>query len=303
MQLKYDKTPDNLKNTVPYLDNKQQIVDEKKAKEVEKQLSSLRAFELLDQKKLRKMPLNLQTLQDIHKYLFGDFYPWAGQIRSVTITKGHSMFYPAEFLYNGIDEYFNNLKKDNFLVGLDEVEFVELFSYYSNELNILHPFREGNGRSKRIFLQELARRAGYDLNFDNINYFDFKQAEIEAFGDIMEGKSPNLLKLKVLYRSVIRQNKNLHYKEINTVEERINRFMWIYDRESSANWMSANTSVYGGAEKVKQLLQSQNGRNKLCEIIERTTYGAKPKSVRIEAEKYIDYIKSLSLAKDDSYEP
>ena len=83
--LKYDIATDEQKAKLPYLDNKLEIVDAEECKKMDAKISSLRAMELLSSGKLKDMPLNAKTLCFIHKTLFGDIYPWAGEYRTTNI--------------------------------------------------------------------------------------------------------------------------------------------------------------------------------------------------------------------------
>ena len=78
-------------------------------------------------------------------------------------------------------EIFTRLKRENNLCGLDKYTFVRRLAYFIGELNALHPFREGNGRTIRIFLQQLAIQAGYELAYHEANEDELLQADIAAF--------------------------------------------------------------------------------------------------------------------------
>ncbi len=275
--LKYDIATDEQKTKLPYLDNKFGIVDIEECKKLDAKISSLRAMELLSSGKLKNMPLNANTLCFIHKTLFGDIYPWAGKYRTMNIIKGESLFFNVDYLSYGSDEFFGNLAKDKYLNQLTEMEFVELFSYYANELNFLHPFREGNGRTKKIFLTELARRAGFEINFDNISHEELRIAEIKAFGEGMPIVR-NMAILKNLYNNNIVDKRKVPFKpNIKTIEQAINRVLWIYDRESTVNWMSLHENLIDGENDIQIKLSSQKGRQEICEQLLKAKGGAKPR--------------------------
>ncbi len=297
--LKYDTANDEQKKSLPYLDNKLGIVDIKDCKEKESKISAQRALELLESGKLKNMPLNAKTLCYIHKILFQDIYPWAGEYRTTNITKGETLFFNVEFLRYGSDELFNNLAKDKFLTKLSKMEFVELFSYYANELNFLHPFREGNGRTKKIFLSELARRAGFEIDFKNITHDQLKLAEVSAIG-VGVPKVQNMAILKNLYNENIVDKRSEPYKpKVKTVEQIINRILWIYDRESTVNWMSNFNSLIEGENAVKQKLALKSGKEELCQFLRRSKKGAKPTKIL----KVIDtLIKQISQANENILE-
>ena len=290
--LKYDIATDEQKAQLPYLDNKLGIVDPKECIEKEQKVSAYRAMELLRSGKIKNMPLNAKTLCFIHKTLFSDIYPWAGEYRTTNIIKGGSFFFNVDFLSYGSDELFGNLAKDKYLNQLTEMEFVELFSYYANELNFLHPFREGNGRAKKIFLTELARRAGFEIDFANISHEELRIAEIKAFGEGMPVVR-NMAILKNLYNNNIIDKRDTPFKpNIKTIEQAINRILWVYDRESQVNWMSSHKNLIDGEHDVEIKLLSPKGRQEICELLERAKGGAKPNKALKIMDELINEIKT-----------
>lgn len=114
---------------------------------------------------------DLAHLQAIHRYLFADVYPWAGQLRTVDMAKtGDTVsFFPAARLAAGAAHTFDALAADNLLSGLDRDRFVTRLAHHLDQINHLHPFREGNGRTQRIFCSQLAARAGYHLDWTRID--------------------------------------------------------------------------------------------------------------------------------------
>jgi cell filamentation protein len=105
-----------------------------------------------------------EHLLRFHHALFRDVYDWAGQIRTVDIAKGIP-FCRHQFLPDQLDALFDNLADDTYLTGLAAGEFLEKFARLYGDLNALHPFREGNGRTQRAFLGQLARAAGWDISW------------------------------------------------------------------------------------------------------------------------------------------
>lgn len=102
----------------------------------------------------------------IHRFLFSDLYDWAGRVRNVNISKKGTVFCPAEEIKDQAARVFSYLKEQNFLCEMAKDSLVDFF-YCSK--NMLHPFREGNGRTQRIFLSQLAQNAGNMLNFAEID--------------------------------------------------------------------------------------------------------------------------------------
>jgi len=103
-------------------------------------------------------------LKALHYHLFQDVYDWAGKERNVSISKGQTPFANPRFIENCATELLHKLVKEDCLKGLSPEEFVERAAHYVLELNLVHPFREGNGRVIRYFLTLLAQNAGYDVD-------------------------------------------------------------------------------------------------------------------------------------------
>ena len=105
----------------------------------------------------------------IHHFLFSDLYDWAGQVRTVDISKKGTRFCPAENIEHQAELIFKRLKERDYFRNLPHDEFVdELVDFYC-ATNDLHPFREGNGRAQRAFLTQLIRSAGYDINWSEVD--------------------------------------------------------------------------------------------------------------------------------------
>ncbi|WP_255298954.1 Fic/DOC family protein [Bacillus thuringiensis] len=109
---------------------------------------------------------DLKHLQEIHKYIFQDVYPFAGKLREENIAKGSFQFAHASFLKDQATELFKQLKDENTLKGLKIDEFSNRAAHYMAEINVLHPFREGNGRTQREFIRCLALSNGYSLEWE-----------------------------------------------------------------------------------------------------------------------------------------
>ena len=119
----------------------------------------------------------------IHKYLFEDIYPFAGEFREENIGKGEFRFASFEYIEPELDRLLNELKQENFLDGLSKQELAKRLAYYLSELNVLHPFREGNGRTNREFIRQLALKNGYVLNLKNTLPQEVLDASIKSVID------------------------------------------------------------------------------------------------------------------------
>lgn len=138
--------------------------------------------------------------KELHRYVFSDIYDWAGEIRSVNMSKKGTAFCPAnKIVENGL-RVFDNLQKSNFLKDLSNEDFLDKFVELYCELNYLHPFREGNGRIQRLFLSMLLNHIGKKINFADIDDDLFMIATIKSVsGDIFMLKDIFKEHIKELY--------------------------------------------------------------------------------------------------------
>lgn len=114
---------------------------------------------------------DLVELQAIHHHLFQDVYPWAGQLRIVDIRKnfeGAQFFLHYEDIERASMFTFSGLAKEQSLRGLSRDVFIERLAYHYDMVNFIHPFREGNGRAQRLFWNQIAARAGWQLDWRSI---------------------------------------------------------------------------------------------------------------------------------------
>ncbi len=146
------------------LKNKLGIKDAVKLDKAEAALTADRLAEI--DNKGPKGPFNYERLKATHHYIFQDIYEWAGQPRTISISKDHSSFTPSYLIQHHTENLFSRLQKDNFLQSLKSKEFAEKITEFFANLNQIHPFREGNGRTQRAFTEALAKQAGYNIAFD-----------------------------------------------------------------------------------------------------------------------------------------
>ena len=130
----------------------------------EERISKKKAIDLFEKDILKNLPVGrFSTLQVIHKYLFEDIYEFAGEIRTVNIAKGNFRFAPLMYLKPAL-ESIDKMPQSNF----DEI--VEKYV----EMNIAHPFREGNGRSTRIWLDHILKNEiGKVIDWSNVDKEDY----------------------------------------------------------------------------------------------------------------------------------
>lgn len=124
---------------------------------------------------------DLARLKATHKHLFQDLYDWAGEARTVNIGKEGNWFARKEDVEHKAREIFAMLKAEKNLKGLDAQAFAARAAHYYDQINAVHPFREGNGRALRTFMHDLAREAGYKLDLTKINHEAHLKAVVTAF--------------------------------------------------------------------------------------------------------------------------
>lgn len=111
---------------------------------------------------------DLAHLKKIHAHIFQDVYAWAGEPRTISISKGASMFCLPQHLEFAAEDIFGKLARENHLKGLSREVFADRAAYFFSEINALHPFREGNGRTQNLFLKQLGAEAGFELSIEKV---------------------------------------------------------------------------------------------------------------------------------------
>jgi cell filamentation protein len=138
--------------------------------EAEGDLSFAAMIELLDRPP--RPTGDLAELRAIHRGLFADVYDWAGEIRTVDIRKaaeGAEFFLPVTMIERAASFTAEELRADDMLRGLSRQRFVERLAHHYDQLNYIHPFREGNGRTQRFFWDRVARDAGWELDWRRVS--------------------------------------------------------------------------------------------------------------------------------------
>ncbi|HML37248.1 MAG TPA: Fic family protein [Bacillota bacterium] len=162
-----------------FIANKLGIEDAGELKKAEEEIVAARMTELMEHPIHGSFDFNM--LLEIHRKLFSDIYDFAGQIRRVRIAKDSSVFCYPEFIEENQKRIFDRLRDMDYLKNLDKSGFVREFAWLSGELNALHPFREGNGRSIRLFLKLLAELAGWYVAYEDMDARELMEADIQSF--------------------------------------------------------------------------------------------------------------------------
>ncbi|MCR8744263.1 Fic/DOC family protein [Romboutsia lituseburensis] len=173
------------------LKNKLNIRDENELKSAERSITSLRTAQFMQNPIDGK--LDFDYLKSIHKFIFGDIYEWAGTTRTVNISKGNQ-FCLCEFIEEQMISIMRRLEKENYLENLSIKKLADRLAYYIGEINAIHPFREGNGRSQRMFIECIALHNGLQLDFAKISNEEMLKASVETFNLEYEFMSEILLR-------------------------------------------------------------------------------------------------------------
>jgi cell filamentation protein len=130
---------------------------------------------------LPDLDISVLGLRAIHKHLFETIYPWAGEIRtSHSLVKGTASFLHGRFVPDALARQFDLLAGERDLKTMSRDAFAQRAAFHIGEINYIHPFREGNGRTIRLFLRELARQAGHNLKLDRIDRDAWMDASRES---------------------------------------------------------------------------------------------------------------------------
>jgi len=166
--------------------NKLGITDAARLDYVEREYVALRAAQGVP-----NGGFDLAHLRAIHRHLFQDVYEWAGELRTVEISKGGHQFQFRQFIETGMGDIHRRLVKANFLRDLSPGEFAEAAGEIFGDLNYVHPFREGNGRTQLLFLEQLAEQAGHPLDLarlDPARWLEASRAAHNADYSLMAGE-------------------------------------------------------------------------------------------------------------------
>jgi cell filamentation protein len=135
---------------------------------------------------------DLPALHAVHRQLFAEIYDWAGELRTVDLGKGATTFAHARHLRSAAEQVFRQLAHQDQFRNLAPPRFARGAGRLLADLNALHPFREGNGRAQRVFLQLMARDAGYQLRWadvdpaENLAVSAAAMADPDAFVPLLE---------------------------------------------------------------------------------------------------------------------
>lgn len=165
------------------LKNKLNIRDLRELKEVEEKFVAIKQLVLLQKPIPGRFTIN--HLLRIHRFLFEDVYPFAGHIRREQISKGETLFFPPDLIKRELRRVFGEIHETGMLQEKKPQSQIQHLSHVMAELNIIHPFREGNGRSIREFIRCMAQVYGLTLNWGNADQDTMMDAAIASVYDDM----------------------------------------------------------------------------------------------------------------------
>lgn len=165
---------------IQVLRNKLNIHEAAGLRDAELALTPLRAATL----ELGPSNPGLPWLCAIHHTLFQDIYDWAGQLRTVDIYRHETRYCHFAYLEKEGNAVMQRLEQESYLRGLDLADIGPRLAHYYADINMLHPFREGNGRAQRIFFEQLIVHAGYIVSWSVVDRDEWLAAnQASAFGD------------------------------------------------------------------------------------------------------------------------
>lgn len=144
--------------------NKLGIRDSEALDAMERQLVAQRLTETVPSGRF-----DLAHLRAVHKHLFQDIYDWAGEVRTVEISKGGQQFQFRRYIESGMADIHARLEKMNLLKGFHTDQFCHAAGQIMGDVNYVHPFREGNGRAQLQYLKQLAQQAGHPIDLTRLD--------------------------------------------------------------------------------------------------------------------------------------
>ena len=141
------------------------------------------AFRAAIEIQLSAPPFTFRQLCDLHHKLFSEVYEWAGQTRSIPMSKGSSRFAQPEFIQRECEKVYANLNSVFAEVSRDQDSVGTMLGTAYSDLNVAHPFRDGNGRSIRMHLEHVAFQLDYLINWKSVSEATWISMSIESMSD------------------------------------------------------------------------------------------------------------------------
>ena len=164
--------------------NKLGITDERKLSQIETLITTAKCNDL------EMNPIvgdfGFEHYKAIHRFIFEDLYDWAGKVRTVSISKKGTTFVAPESIENLAHKMFTGLQNEKCYAEYENDRYIDAIVDLYCKTNMLHPFREGNGRTQRVFLTQLIRHSGHDINFSTIDTDELMIATIQSANGVTD---------------------------------------------------------------------------------------------------------------------
>lgn len=179
-----DKKSKYFYDSCDVLINKLDIKNPQELEAYERQVVSLKLL-IIDEANLGDK-FDKKRLSEIHRFLFNEVYDFAGEFREENLAKDDFRFASCEFISQELDRVLEDLEDLDVFKELTTAEVADKLAYIMSELNVIHPFREGNGRTYREFIRQLANALGYNLDWSKANYKEIFDASVKSVYDYEE---------------------------------------------------------------------------------------------------------------------
>ena len=123
-------------------------------------------------------PYDLDYFQSLHRQVFEDVYEWAGELRDIDMSKGTTRFCTCKRIAPEANKLFRQLANENYYEGYAREAFVAAIAELYIEMNMIHPFREGNGRAQRLLFEHIIINVGFEFDLEGITQQEWVAANI-----------------------------------------------------------------------------------------------------------------------------
>lgn len=125
-------------------------------------------------------PYDLPYLQNLHRRLFCDIFAWAGELRTIDVSKQTTRFCRTDRIADEAARIFESMATAGWFESMPRADLVRVVAEHYGDLNMVHPFREGNGRAQRLLFEHLIVNAGYQISWEPVTEDEWLQANIDA---------------------------------------------------------------------------------------------------------------------------
>ena len=184
MSYSIGSSDDSCYESTHVLINKLGIRDENELNEIETIVTTTKITMLLSQP--YEGGFTAEHLCELHRCIMGDLYDWAGEIRRIPLSKKGTVFHSPEGLEKAVELLFKHLNDENCFLDLAGDDYARAIAEFYSDLNLLHPFREGNGRTQRVLITQLIERSGRSIDFSSCDKDMLMIATIHAAQGVLD---------------------------------------------------------------------------------------------------------------------